>query len=212
MQSFRFGLTSFMIGGAVFALAAFVVPARAELFDQECKASCKDAVKTCVGSAKAAYRSCKEDCQGDDDRRSCKRECRPAIRIAKEVCRSAREGCKASCEHEPPPPEECGHCRAELRVCLHDVAQDGRACTSECIGSKLDAARQCRSAPNPIRCIILLARETATCLRGCSHGIQIGARGCQMGHAQCRIACEDDPAPYGSASQAFLLPSPNLFQ
>ncbi len=212
MGSSRVGVMWLMVVGA--ALLALAGPARANFFDEECKGSCKDAVKTCVHAAKAAFRSCKEDCRDVEDRvgrRACQRSCRAAIHDAKDTCREAREGCRDACEEQPPPPQECGHCRAELRVCLHEVSGEGRACVSGCVLSKLETMRACRDARDRAGCVIGLARDAAVCLRGCAHGMRGGARRCQLGHRECRSACEGGGS-YGSAGQAFLLPSPSLFE
>lgn len=212
MRSFRFFLTSSIVGSALLAVALLASPAQAELFDEECKGSCRDAVKTCIRAGKTAYKSCREDCRDAVDRHACKRACRPAMQDAKEICRDAREDCRQSCEEEPPPPEECSHCRSELRVCLHEVHQAGRSCSGACFESKIAAARACRQNQNPIPCLIAVARSAAGCLQGCAAGMRSGLQGCEAGHSSCRTECEGGgPGPYGSASQAFLIPSESLF-
>ena len=211
MRSYRFGLWSLAFVSVLLALSLVSVPTRAMAEDDECSASCKEAIHTCVRAGKAAFRSCKESCTGSEDRRACKRDCRPEMREAKEICRDAREGCREACEVEPPPPAECDHCRGELRECLHEVGSHGRVCTAECIGSRLSAVRECRRSPNPLACILEVTGDAASCLRGCSQAMHGGARACEAGHVGCRKTCEPG-SPYGSASQAFLIPSPNLLQ
>lgn len=210
MRAFRFFLTAAIVGTALLAAPWNVSSVQAELFDEECRGACKDAVKTCARAAKIAFRSCKEDCRDAVDRRECRRACRPALREAKDTCKAAREDCRQACEEEPPPPEECSHCRAELRVCLHEVGQAGRSCGSDCFESKSAAARECRNSPHPLSCFIELARNTASCLQGCASEMRSGLHGCEIDHGLCRRECEG-PGPYGSASQAFLITSDSLF-
>lgn len=212
MRSFRFFLTAGFVGVALATIPLVASPVQAEIFDEECRGACKDAVKTCARAAKTAFRSCKEDCGDAADRRECKRACRPALHEAKDACKSAREDCRQACEEEPPPPEECSHCRAELRVCLHEVGQAGRTCGSDCFESKKAAARACRDAAQPLACLIGLARSTARCLQGCATDMGRGLHGCEIDHRSCRRECEGGgPGPYGSASQAFLIASDSLF-
>ena len=174
MRSFRFGLSSLAFVSVLFALSLVSVPTRAMADHDECRATCKEAIHTCVGAGKVAFRSCKESCTGAEDRRECKRDCRPEMRAAKDICRGAREDCREACEVEPPPPAECDHCRGELRECLHEVGSNGRICSADCIGSRLQAVRECRRGPNPLACILDVSRGAASCLRGCSQAI-----GCQ---------------------------------
>ena len=213
MRSFRFGLASLIVLGAVVAFVALSIPTPAFAIADECRASCQDAKRTCARTAKTAARSCKEVCRGAASRRDCRRACRSALVGARDVCVDAREGCRDACDFDPPPPSECEHCLGELRVCLHGISHEGRACVSECISSRRTEARACRNAANPISCLLQVARSAARCLHGCSRHMHVGAKACQAGHEDCRSACQGGGGgPYGSASQAFLAPPANLLE
>lgn len=209
MRSFRFGLASSLVASMAFVFFFVSIPLEAGAERDECHATCTDGKNNCASAAKAAFRSCKEDCHGAESRRDCRRSCRDALTGARDVCYEAREGCRNACALEPPPPAECEHCRAELRVCLYEVGSGGKSCVRECLSSRRDAARECRSAASPFSCLLGLAESAAQCLSGCGRDISSGSGGCHAARAQCRAACEGG-GPYGSVSRAFLAPSVSL--
>jgi len=209
MRSFRFGLAWLVTSGALITLFVVWAPSPASAAGDECHATCKDAKRNCAHAAKAAFRGCKESCRNAASRRDCRRGCREALIDARDVCAGGRRDCRDACDREPPPPQECEHCRTELRDCLRTVGHRGKECVSGCLSSRREAARACRHAADPFACFFELARGTAQCLRGCAVGMNTGARRCHAGHAECRRVCAGGGA-YGSASAAFLVPPPSL--
>lgn len=212
MTSRRIFFSSAVVGAALMVVLSISLPAPAAFFDEECLGSCGDAVKACVQVGRTAFKGCREECRDSEDRRACSRACRPALQEQKTACKTARNDCKQSCAEQPLPPEECEHCRAELRVCLYELNAAGRTCGSACLDAKVAAMKACRQGPEPTACLVRAARETAACLGGCAQTMRSGMQGCQVGHERCRRQCEGGgPGPYGSASQAFLVDSDSLF-
>ena len=142
--------------------------------------------------------------------------------------------CTDECERpcDDPGDEECVEaCVHDLRECVGDVRDTGKACARVCLGGTSVAehgggdddddddgdhhggggfgGNDCWKAPDPLQCWLDRLGGVGKCLEGCAATIEASLDECSTAASGCRDACTKPP---GSASRAFLAKPGNLLE
>lgn len=222
-----------LLPALVVALAASVFGAR-EAAARDCHATCQESRVTCVDAAKVTKRGCKQQCRDAADPSACRKECRQGFASSKTSCKGTVVTCREECERpcDDPGDEECvDACVHDLRECVADVRDTGKACARVCLGGRAVADRgrgdddddeeddghhgggggfggnDCWRAPDPLQCWLDQLGGVGRCLEACASSIEVGLDECTTQASACRDGCTKPP---GSASRAFLAPPRGL--
>lgn len=216
----------------VVALAALALSA-GDAAARECHATCRESRAGCVDAAKVTKKGCKQQCRNAADRGACQKECRQGFAAAKTSCKSTVVTCTDECEQpcDDPGDEECvDACVHDLRGCVADVRDTGKACAKVCLGGTSVAEHggdddgdgdddhhggggfggsDCWKAPDPLQCWLDSLGGVGQCLAGCAATIEASLDECSTNASACRDACTRPP---GSASRAFVAKAGSLLE
>jgi len=169
----------------------------------ECRVACTRAKQVCVDAAKQARAACKADCSAAETRRACFRLCRDDFATARSTCKNALGECRDACfggggggGGDAACAEQCG---STARTCAEGVRDTALTCGSGCQDAARAATQACRTGPNPIACLLGVARDLALCLRPCVETAITDGQQCVSDLRACLAACQG-----GSPSGAFV--------
>jgi hypothetical protein len=172
----------------------------------DCRPACNEVRGVCKDASRNGYLACKRDCRASLMPDGCYAECRAKYAGMRGECKDGCKDCKSDCPPDGVPPSECEQaCMVELRECAAGLRDAGKVCAEGCTAVAREAIGGCFEAEEVIPCLLQATRELGECLGGCAHDMRDGAEGCSDVAKLCRERCEG-----GSASRAFLDPSPSL--
>ena len=151
--------------------------------DDACAGGCVSEASTCVHSARAEKRACRQECRGQDEAGACRRGCRDAFRSGRAACREAMPVCASTCD-DPTSPASSVACRGECGAALGQCSRETATSIPECI-----------QGCDP-------GRGRGDCVGGCLDLARTGSANCREDYVDCVAACG------GATTTTTTLPPP----